>query len=228
MPRPTRPSPKLKHHAVDLLQHLIALYPEPCCALVHRNAFELIVATILSAQCTDVRVNMVTPALFARYPDAKSLAGADQADVEDLIRSTGFFHAKARNLIAMASQLVEHHGAEVPADLDALTRLPGVGRKTAHVVLGNAFQVPSGVVVDTHVKRLAFRLGLTKATDPEVIEHELASLIPESEWINFSHRLIDHGRKVCDARRPRCEECTLRDLCPRLGVDPPKPRGKKV
>jgi endonuclease-3 len=220
MPRPARPSPKRKAQALEIVRHLTGLYPTPRCALEHRNAFELLVATILSAQCTDARVNLVTPALFTRYPDAKALAPAGQADVEDLIRSTGFFHAKAKNLIAMAGDLVANHGGEVPADLEALTRLAGVGRKTAHVVLGNAFQVASGVVVDTHVKRLSFRLGLTKSDDPVTIEHELAGLIPTIEWINFSHRLIEHGRKVCDARRPRCDDCILVEICPRLGVAP--------
>ncbi len=215
-----RPSPRRKQTAGAVVRELIALYPAPRCALDHRNAFELLVATILSAQCTDARVNLVTPALFARHPDARSLAMADLTEVETLIHSTGFFRAKARNLVAMAGQLVTLHRGEVPADLDALTRLPGVGRKTAHVVLGNAFRVASGVVVDTHVKRLAFRLGLTKNTDPEVIELELGAVVPRDEWINFSHRLIAHGREVCDARRPRCDACTLATICPRKGVLP--------
>ena len=220
MPRPVRPSPKRKQQAAAVVRGLKLLYPEPACALHHRNAFELIVATVLSAQCTDARVNLVTPALFARYPDARTLAKADLADVEALIHSTGFFRAKAKNLIAMAGDLVANHGGEVPADLEALTRLAGVGRKTAHVVLGNAFEVASGVVVDTHVKRLSFRLGLTKSDDPATIEQELAGLIPAVEWINFSHRLIEHGRKVCDARRPRCDDCVLIEICPKLGVAP--------
>jgi endonuclease-3 len=201
-----------------VVRALNSLYPEPACALHHKNAFELLVATILSAQCTDSRVNLVTPGLFARYPDARRLATAKPEDVEGLIHSTGFFRAKAKNLVAMASALVADHGGDVPEDLDALTKLPGVGRKTAHVVLGTAFAHPSGVVVDTHVKRLAYRLGLTKSEDPAVIEHELAALLPRDEWINFSHRLIDHGRKVCVARGPRCDECGLRELCPRNGV----------
>jgi endonuclease-3 len=202
------------------------LYPEPACALVHRNAFELIVATILSAQCTDARVNLVTPALFARFPDAASLAAAEPVEVEALIRSTGFFRAKAANLIAMARQLVEVHGGEVPANLEALTALPGVGRKTAHVVLGNAFGIASGIVVDTHVKRLAFRLGLTRQTDPVKIEHDLAPIVPREEWIDFSHRLIFLGRETCLALRPRCDRCELAEFCPRLGVAPPtKPAG---
>ena len=218
MPRPARPSPKRKALAAEVVRGLISLYPAPYCALVHRNPFELIVATILSAQCTDARVNLVTPALFARYPDAERLAVADLADVEAVIHSTGFFRAKARNLVGMASALVAEHGGEVPEDLDALTKLPGVGRKTAHVVLGTAFAHPSGVVVDTHVKRLAFRLGLTRSDDPIVIEHELAALVPREEWINFSHRLIEHGRKVCSARSPDCDACGLNETCPKLGV----------
>ncbi|HEY2154884.1 MAG TPA: endonuclease III [Isosphaeraceae bacterium] len=218
MPRAARPSPKRKQQAAAVVRGLKAMYPESVCALHHRNPFELIVATILSAQCTDARVNIVTPALFARYPDAARLAKAKLADVEDLIHSTGFFRAKAKNLVAMATALVADHGGKVPEDLDALTKLPGVGRKTAHVVLGVGFQHPSGVVVDTHVKRLAFRLGLTKSADPKVIEHELAALLPRDEWINLSHRLIEHGRKVCIARRPKCEECGLNETCPKFGV----------
>lgn len=218
MPRPSRPSPKRKALAAQVVRSLTALYPEPYCALTHRNPFELLVATILSAQCTDARVNQVTPSLFARYPDAPALAAAGLEDVEALIHPTGFFRAKAKNLVAMASALVADHEGEVPEDVDALTKLPGVGRKTAHVVLGTAFGHASGVVVDTHVKRLSFRLGLTKSGDPAVIEHELAALLPRDEWIDFSHRLIEHGRKVCDARRPRCDDCGLRELCPRNGV----------
>lgn len=207
-----------KTQARRLVRALTRLYPETRCALDHRNPFELLVATVLSAQCTDVRVNQVTPALFARFPDAKALATADQRELESLIHATGFFRAKAKNLLGLARGLVERHGGEVPDDLDALTALPGVGRKTAHVVLGNAFGIASGVVVDTHVKRLAFRLGLTESTDPAVIEHELAGLVARREWINFSHRLIDHGRRTCHALRPRCDECALAKLCPRRGL----------
>lgn len=201
-----------------VVRALKRLYPDATCALVHANPFELVVATILSAQCTDARVNLVTPALFARYPDARALANARQEDVEALIHSTGFFRAKAKNLIGMARGLVELHGGVVPADLDALTSLPGIGRKTAHVVLGTGFGVPSGVVVDTHVKRLAYRLGLTDARDPETVEQDLAAVVPRGEWINLSHRLILHGRAVCFARRPRCEACALVAFCPRRGV----------
>ena len=218
MARRRAPSLDPKRQAVQVVRDLVKLYPEVRCALDHRNAFELLVATVLSAQCTDERVNKVTPALFARYPDPAALASADLADVEKLVYPTGFFRAKARNLIALAGALVERHGGEVPADLEALTALPGVGRKTANVVLGNAFSIASGVVVDTHVKRLAFRLGLTARTEPEVIERELNLLLPRKQWIDFSHRLITHGRTTCDALRPRCLECPLKDLCPRHGL----------
>jgi endonuclease-3 len=215
---PRRCSPDRKTQARRVVRALARLYPEAECALRHDNPFQLIVATILSAQCTDARVNLVTPALFARYPDAPALAAAEPAELERLIHSTGFFRAKARNLLGMAQALVERHGGTVPADLDALTALPGVGRKTAHVVRGVAFGVASGVVVDTHVKRLAYRLGLTDASDPEHVERDLVGTVPRREWINLSHRLIQHGRLVCEARRPRCESCAVADLCPRRGV----------
>jgi endonuclease III len=220
MPSHRGPSPDSKTQARRVVRSLVRLYPTVRCALDHRDAFELLVATVLSAQCTDERVNKVTPALFARFPDAASLAGAELAEVERLVYQTGFFRAKARNLVALARLLVERHGGVVPADFEALTALPGVGRKTAHVVLGNAFAIASGVVVDTHVKRLAFRLGLTGRTEPEVIERELTGLLPRKDWIDFSHRLIAHGRGPCDAQRPRCAECGLRDLCPRQGMLP--------
>ena len=214
------PDPEARRHAGRVVRALVKLYPTVECGLAHRNAFELLVATVLSAQCTDARVNLVTPGLFARFPDARSMAGASPDEVEALIHSTGFFRAKARNLIALAAQIVETHGGEVPQDLGALTDLPGVGRKTAHVVLGNAFGIPSGVVVDTHVKRLAYRLGMTTSQDPAVLERELSGLVPRSGWIDLSHRLIDHGRRICPALRPRCEQCALLPLCPRRGVAP--------
>lgn len=207
-----------KLQARRVVRGLAKLYPEAACALHHANPFQLLVATILSAQCTDARVNLVTPALFARFPDAASLAACKLSELESLIHSTGFFRAKARSLQGMAAGLVAHHQGEVPPDLDALTELPGVGRKTAHVVLGVAFGQPSGVVVDTHVKRLAYRLGLTDSGDPKVVERDLAGYVPRREWINLSHRLIQHGRTVCLARRPRCEECGLNNICPRRGV----------
>ena len=220
MPRRRSPSDDPRTQAGRVVRDLIQLYPEVRCALDHRNAFELLVATVLSAQCTDERVNQVTPALFARFPDPKSLAAADLADVEALVYRTGFFRAKARNLVALARSLVELHDGSVPIRHESLTDLPGVGRKTANVVLGNAFAIASGVVVDTHVKRLAFRLGLTEKTDPERIERELNLLLPKKHWIDFSHRLIAHGRSTCLALRPRCPACPLLDLCPRRGLPP--------
>jgi endonuclease-3 len=198
----------------DILRRLKKAYPDAHCALDHRTPFELLVATILSAQCTDVRVNMVTPPLFARYPTAKALAGARQEDVEALIRSTGFFRNKAKNLIAMATALVERHGGQVPAEMDLLRVLPGVGRKTANVVLGNAFGLNEGVTVDTHVSRLSALLGLTRHADPVKIETDLMALVPRRDWTLVSHLLIWHGRSVCVARRPRCGDCVLNDLCP--------------
>jgi len=223
MPGMVPPDPALKSKAARQLRRLARIYPEPRCGLDFRDAYELLSATVLSAQCTDARVNLVTPALFARFPDANALATADPAEVEALIRPTGFFRAKARHLIGLAGAIVERHAGEVPPDLDALTALPGVGRKTAHVVMGNAFGIASGVVVDTHVKRLAFRLGLTARTDPVHIEHELAALVPKSRWIILPHWLIAHGRRICTALRPRCGECPLAELCPKHGVTPKAP-----
>ena len=215
--RPQRPRPRgaaLKAHATVLLDRLLARYPDAHCALDFTNAFELLCATILSAQCTDKRVNMVTPALFARYPNAESLAAAKQEDVEEIIRSTGFFRSKAKSLIGMATGLVERHGGEVPADMDALVALSGVGRKTANVILGNAFGRNDGIVVDTHVTRLSNRLALTKGTDAVKIEQALVALFPQQHWTMLSHLLIEHGRQVCDARAPRCGSCILADICP--------------
>ena len=200
--------------AAAVLQKLRATYPDAHCELNHRGAFQLLVATILSAQCTDVRVNMVTPALFKKYPDAKALSAATQEDVEDLIRSTGFFRNKAKNLIAAAKSLVQKHAGEVPKDLETLTHLPGVGRKTANVVLGNAYGIEAGIVVDTHVARLSKRLGLTKHTDPVKIERDLMKVVPQDAWTLWSHLLIWHGRRRCSARKPDCIECELRTLCP--------------
>jgi len=197
-----------------ILRRLKKAYPDAHCALNHRTPFELLVATILSAQCTDARVNLVTPALFARYPTAKALAAARQEEVEALIRSTGFFRNKAKNLIAMATGLVERHGGEVPADMAQLRVLPGVGRKTANVVLGNAFGKNEGVTVDTHVTRLSGLLGLTRHSDPVRIETDLMALVPRRDWTLVSHLLIWHGRSVCVARRPKCAECVLNALCP--------------
>jgi endonuclease III len=204
----------LKAHATNVYTELLRLYPTAHCELDFRNPYELTVATILSAQCTDKRVNMVTPALFAAYPDAAALASADLAQVEALVRSTGFFHSKAKNLIGMAQAVVADHGGEIPASMDALILLPGVGRKTANVVLGNAFGINHGIVVDTHVGRLSNRLGLTKATDAVKIESALVPLFQRDSWTMLSHLLIWHGRQVCDARSPGCGRCTLRAACP--------------
>ncbi|APW59129.1 endonuclease III [Paludisphaera borealis] len=218
MPKKQQPSSDPKLQARRVLKALKELYPDAECALVHDGPFQLLAATILSAQCTDVRVNLVTPRLFARFPDARSLAEADRAEVEELIRSTGFFRAKAKNLQAMAARLQQEHGGQVPRDLELLTALAGVGRKTANVVLGTAFGLATGVVVDTHVKRLAGRLGLTTRKTPEQIETDLMAVVPRSEWVEFSHRLIHHGRKLCVARKPHCSQCPLEPFCPKIGV----------
>ena len=193
------------------------LYPDAATPLVHADALQLLVATILSAQCTDARVNLVTPALFARFPDAAALAGADRAELEELVRPTGFYRNKAKAIQACCAGLVARHGGEVPRTMAELTALPGVGRKTANVVLGSAYGVP-GIVVDTHVQRLAGRLGLTAERDPVKIEFALQPLVPEAKWSRFSLWLIFHGRRVCVARRPRCSICPLSPHCPRLGV----------
>ncbi|MCA9115310.1 MAG: endonuclease III [Planctomycetaceae bacterium] len=203
-----------------LIGQLAETYGDAECALHHESAFQLLAATILSAQCTDERVNMVTPELFRRWPDAFALAEASQEDVEEVVQSTGFFRAKATNLRGMAAMLVEQHNGELPRTLEELVALPGVGRKTANVVLGTAFGIPSGVVVDTHVKRITRLLGLTASTTPEKIEQDLMALLPETEWINFSHRLIHHGRKICIARRPKCLDCPLLKDCRRVGLPP--------
>jgi endonuclease-3 len=200
-----------------IVRRLAELYPDAECSLGHQGPLQLLVATILSAQCTDTRVNQVTPALFARYPDARAFAEADPAELERLIQPTGFFRNKAKNLIACCRELLARHGGQVPGTMEELVSLPGVGRKTANVILGNAFGVP-GMVVDTHVARLSQRLGLTAHTDPVKIERDLTALIPSREWTALGHRLIQHGRQVCHARKPLCEECGLASLCPRIGV----------
>ena len=188
-------------------------YPEAVCELTHRNPFELLAATILSAQTTDARVNMVTPALFERFPDAPALAGADHGEVERIVHSTGFFQSKARNLVLMAQALVQRFDGEVPSALDDLVTLAGVGRKTANVVRSVAFGLP-GLPVDTHVGRLARRLGLTTEDDPVKVEHALGALLPPAEWGEFSLRVILHGRRVCDAKKPACDRCMIERLCP--------------
>lgn len=188
-------------------------YPDAACALQHRSPFELLVATILSAQCTDKKVNQVTPALFARFPTPKAMAAADPAELERLIQPTGFFRQKTKSILSASQDLVAQFGGRVPGSLEALVTLHGVGRKTANVVLGSAFDVP-GLTVDTHMIRINRRLGLTRQTDPEKIERDLMQLVPKTEWTPYSHRVIHHGRVCCDARRPRCEACPLREECP--------------
>ena len=209
---------ELKKRAKRIVRGLAKTYPDVTCALQHDSPYELLVATILSAQCTDERVNKTTPALFAKYPDFESLAVAKQAAVEKLIKSTGFFRNKASNIIAMAIAVTEQHGGELPADLDAMVELPGVGRKTANVVLGTWFGLPTGVVVDTHVRRITNLLGLVDTKNPDIIERELIEIVPKKEWIDFSHRLIHHGRRICIARRPNCTECPLLKNCNRVGL----------
>jgi len=201
-------------HAREIQRRLIATYPDAHCELDHRNPFELAVATVLSAQCTDKRVNLVTPGLFRRWPDAAALDAAPVADVEEVIRSTGFFRNKAKSLKGLARMLLEEHGGEMPRSMEALVRLPGIGRKTANVVLGNAFFMNEGIVVDTHVARLSTRFGLTKATDAVRIERALMPLFERDTWAQLSHLLIWHGRRTCDARKPKCADCVLVDICP--------------
>ncbi len=198
----------------EILARLEAAYPEARCALDHGSPLELLVATILSAQCTDARVNQVTPALFRRYPDARAYAEAALPELEAMIQSTGFFRNKAKALQGLGRALLERHDGKVPRTMAELTALPGVGRKTANVVLGNAFGLEEGVVVDTHVARLSGRLGLTRETDPVKIERDLVALVPRPAWTLWSHLLIFHGRQVCKAPRPRCGDCVLADLCP--------------
>ncbi|MCU0880835.1 MAG: endonuclease III [Pirellulaceae bacterium] len=209
---------KRRERAAEIVRRLKQLYPNPECALVHDTPFQLLIATILSAQCTDERVNIVTRDLFSQYSTPAAIAALPIAKLEKLIQSTGFFRNKAKNIHACCRQLLDRHGGEVPAELDALVKLPGVGRKTANVVLGTAFGIASGVVVDTHVTRLSGRLGLTEHEDAVKIERDLQAVLPESEWIDFSHRLIWHGRRVCKARKPLCEACVLSEICPKVGV----------
>lgn len=206
-----------RRQATKIRTALKKLYPDAECALHYDSPLQLLIATILSAQCTDVRVNMVTPALFARFPDASSFANADRAEIEALIQSTGFFRNKAKHIQECCRLLVERHGGEVPSTLDELVQLPGIGRKTANVVLGNAFGIP-GITVDTHVGRLSRRLGLTEEDDPEKVERDLMALLPEEEWTQMSHSLILHGRQVCHARKPNCAGCEMEKFCPRVGV----------
>jgi endonuclease III len=207
-----------KRRATMVAKLLAAEYPDATCALQFSNPLELLIATILSAQCTDVRVNLVTPALFKKYPTAAAYAAAKRPELEKAIQSTGFFRNKAKSIQECCRQLVDEHGGKVPQSIDELVKLPGVGRKTANVVLGTAHGIASGVVVDTHVTRLSQRLGLTKQKDAVKIERDLMALLPAREWVDFSHRLIHHGRRICTARNPRCEECVLNVVCPKIGV----------
>jgi endonuclease-3 len=204
---------KLSARAGEILDRLEVLYPDADCELDYRNAYELVIATILSAQCTDKRVNAVTPVLFARYPTAGDLAKASLPEVEEIIRSTGFFRAKAKSITGCARALVEKHSGEVPRDFEAAVKLPGVGRKTASVVLGHAYGIAEGIAVDTHVLRLSARLGLTKHGDPVRVEQDLMRLVPRTRWVKTTDLIIFHGRRVCDARKPRCGECGVFDLC---------------
>ena len=208
----------LQARAKEIFRRLKKRYPDAHCELDHRNAFELLCATILSAQCTDARVNLVTPELFQRYPDAEALAMARPEEVEAIIRSTGFFRNKTKSLIGMANAVVERQGGRIPDSMETLRVLPGVGRKTANVILGNAFGINEGVTVDTHVTRLSHLLRLSRNTDAEGIERDLMALFPQRDWALLSHLLIFHGRRTCIARRPKCGECVIADLCPSAQV----------
>ena len=205
---------KKQERALDIVSRLKRMYPKAKCSLDFTNALELLIATMLSAQSTDVRVNIVTKSLFRKYPDVQAFASATQPEMERDVRQTGFFRNKAKAVIAASKAIVEKHGGEVPRTMEELTALPGVGRKTANVVLGNAFKIAVGIVVDTHVARVSGRLGLTANADPVKIEQDLMKLIPQKEWTVFSHRLIQHGRQICIARKPKCRECLLNELCP--------------
>jgi len=205
---------KKQERALDIVSRLKRMYPKAKCSLDFTNPFELLIATMLSAQSTDVRVNIVTKSLFRKYPDPQAFANAAQPEMERDVRQTGFFRNKAKAVIAASRAIMEKHGGEVPRPMEELIALPGVGRKTANVVLGNAFHTAVGIVVDTHVTRVSGRLGLTSNTDAEKIEQDLMKLIPPKEWTVFSHRLIQHGRQICIARKPKCSECRLNEFCP--------------
>ncbi|MFG0335827.1 MAG: endonuclease III [Maioricimonas sp. JB049] len=208
----------LKQRVRKILRRLKKTYPDAECALIHDSPFQLLVATILSAQCTDERVNSVTPTLFERFPTPADLAAATQEEVEEIVRPLGFFRSKANNIRGMAQGLVDRHDGDLPRTLEELIALPGVGRKTANVLLGTAFGIASGVVVDTHVRRISNLLGLTTSQNPDIIERDLMQVLPKKEWVDYSHRVIHHGRQICIARRPRCTECPLLDVCPRAGL----------
>lgn len=209
---------KKQERAEEIAVRLKRMYPKAKCSLDFTNAFELLIATMLSAQSTDVRVNIVTKSLFRKYPDAQAFASASQVEMERDVKQTGFYRNKAKAVIAASKALVEKHGGNVPPSMDELVALPGVGRKTANVVLSNAFKKPVGIVVDTHVTRVAARLGLTSSDDAVVIEQDLMKLLPQKEWTSFAHRIIYHGRSVCIARKPKCVECDLNDVCPSAEV----------
>jgi endonuclease-3 len=216
--KPAPPAAEKKAQAARVVKRLKADYPAATCALENETPFELLVATILSAQCTDERVNMVTPKLFRRWPTAAEMARAPTKQLETVIQSTGFFRNKAKNIKAASLAIVDQHDGEVPRDMDQLVALPGVGRKTANVVLGTAFGLATGVVVDTHVTRVSRRLGLTEHTDPVKIEQDLMQVVPKSEWVDFAHRMIHHGRQICAARKPKCPECSMNKFCPKIGL----------
>ncbi|HKO56914.1 MAG TPA: endonuclease III [Thermoanaerobaculia bacterium] len=203
-----------KERVTEILARLKRMYPKAKCSLDFTNAFELLIATILSAQSTDARVNVVTKSLFRKYPTPQAFAAAGQVEMEKDVKQTGFFRNKAKAVIACSKALVERHGGEVPRTMEELTALPGVGRKTANVVLSNALNAPVGIVVDTHVARVSGRLGLTANSDAEKIEQDLMQLIPKKEWTSYSHRVIYHGREICIARKPKCSACLLNDVCP--------------
>jgi len=214
-PRATKRAAKATpERAAEIYGRLAKHYPNAHCALDFNSPFQLLVATILSAQCTDKRVNMVTPALFKRYRTPAAMSEAKPEELEEMIKSTGFFRNKTKSLLAMSRAVAEQHGGRVPDTMEDLVRLPGVGRKTANVVLGNAYDKNEGVVVDTHVGRVSARLGLTKETDPVKVEQDLAKLFPRDQWTMLAHLLIEHGRQICEARRPKCEICFLNDICP--------------
>jgi endonuclease-3 len=208
------PRPNLKERAVTVNERLTNAYPDARVELDFTNPFELLIATILAAQSTDARVNIVTKGLFRKYPNPQAFASASQVEMEVDVKQTGFFRNKAKAVIACSQAIVERHGGEVPRTMDELTALPGVGRKTANVVLGNAMNIEAGIIVDTHVTRLSGRLGFTKHADPVDIEQDLMKIVPKGEWTKFANRLILHGRRVCIARKPQCPECVLNDICP--------------
>ena len=208
-----------KKHTKEIIKRLKKAYPDAHCALEHTSPFELLIATILSAQCTDVRVNIVTADLFRKYPQPKDYVAASQEEIEQDVRTTGFFRNKAKNIRATAKKIIEDFDGEVPRTTDELLTLNGVARKTANVVMGNAFGKADGVVVDTHVKRLSYRLGLTKQTNPVKVENDLVELVPKKDWVMFPHWIIWHGREICKARKPNCDECVLENICPKIGVE---------